>query len=79
MFKGSFTALITPFKGGKVDEDAFARLVDWQITEGTPGLVPSIVDVADVAVSAIGMVPPSLLLRAARQQRAPKRQASAAS
>ncbi len=40
MFKGSFTALITPFKGGKVDEDAFARLVDWQIAEGTHGLVP---------------------------------------
>ena len=40
MFKGSFTALITPFKDGKVDEDAFARLVEWQIAEGTHGLVP---------------------------------------
>jgi 4-hydroxy-tetrahydrodipicolinate synthase len=40
MFKGSFTALITPFKGGKVDEDAFAKLVEWQIAEGTHGLVP---------------------------------------
>jgi 4-hydroxy-tetrahydrodipicolinate synthase len=40
MFKGSFTALITPFKNGKVDEDAFSRLVDWQIKEGTHGLVP---------------------------------------
>ena len=40
MLKGSFTALITPFKGGKVDEDAFARLVEWQITQGTHGLVP---------------------------------------
>lgn len=40
MFKGSFTALITPFKGGKVDEDAYARFVDWQIREGTHGLVP---------------------------------------
>ena len=40
MFKGSFTALITPFKNGKVDEDAFAKLVDWQIAEGTHGLVP---------------------------------------
>ncbi len=40
MFKGSFTALITPFKGGKVDEDAFAKLVEWQIKEGTHGLVP---------------------------------------
>ena len=40
MFKGSFTALITPFKDGRVDEDAFARLVEWQIAEGTHGLVP---------------------------------------
>jgi 4-hydroxy-tetrahydrodipicolinate synthase len=40
MFKGSFTALITPFKDGKVDEDAFVRLVEWQIAEGTHGLVP---------------------------------------
>jgi 4-hydroxy-tetrahydrodipicolinate synthase len=40
MFKGSFTALITPFKGGKVDEDAFKRLVEFQIKEGTHGLVP---------------------------------------
>jgi 4-hydroxy-tetrahydrodipicolinate synthase len=40
MFKGSFTALITPFKGGKVDEAAFKRLIDWQIAEGTHGLVP---------------------------------------
>jgi 4-hydroxy-tetrahydrodipicolinate synthase len=40
MFKGSFTALITPFKGGKVDDGAFQRLVEWQIAEGTHGLVP---------------------------------------
>ena len=40
MFKGSFTALITPFRGGKIDEKAFERLVDWQITQGTHGLVP---------------------------------------
>ena len=40
MLKGSFTALITPFKNGKVDEKAFERLVDWQIAEGTHGLVP---------------------------------------
>ncbi len=38
--KGSFTALITPFKDGTVDEDAFRRLVDWQLSEGTHGLVP---------------------------------------
>jgi 4-hydroxy-tetrahydrodipicolinate synthase len=40
MFKGSFTALITPFRNGKVDEKAFQSLVDWQIREGTHGLVP---------------------------------------
>ncbi len=40
MFKGSFTALITPFKNGEVDDQAFTRLVEWQIEEGTHGLVP---------------------------------------
>ena len=40
MFKGSFTALVTPFKDGKVDEASFERLVEWQIAEGTHGLVP---------------------------------------
>ena len=40
MFKGSFVALITPFRNGKVDEKAFKRLVEWQIAEGTHGLVP---------------------------------------
>jgi 4-hydroxy-tetrahydrodipicolinate synthase len=39
-FKGSITALITPFKDGKVDERAFQRLVAWQIDQGTHGLVP---------------------------------------
>jgi len=39
-FRGSFTALITPFRGGSVDEEAFRRLVEWQIAEGTHGLVP---------------------------------------
>ena len=34
------TALVTPFKDGKVDEAAFAALVDWQIAEGSHGLVP---------------------------------------
>jgi 4-hydroxy-tetrahydrodipicolinate synthase len=38
--KGSLTALVTPFKNGKVDEDAFRALVDWQIAEGTQGLCP---------------------------------------
>jgi|SRR5208337_1759734 len=40
MFKGSFTALITPFDGGEVDYDAFSRLVEYQIEAGTHGLVP---------------------------------------
>ena len=40
MFKGSITALLTPFKGGKVDEKAYQSFVDWQIKEGTHGLVP---------------------------------------
>ncbi len=38
--KGSITALITPFKNGAVDEEAFRRIVNWQIAEGTEGLVP---------------------------------------
>ncbi len=41
MFKGSFTALITPFRNGKLDEDAFRRFIEWQIGEGTHGLVPA--------------------------------------
>ena len=39
-FRGSFTALVTPFKNGSLDEAAFRGLVDWQIAEGTHGLVP---------------------------------------
>jgi 4-hydroxy-tetrahydrodipicolinate synthase len=39
-FKGSITALITPFKDGKVDVPAFQKLVEWQIDQGTHGLVP---------------------------------------
>lgn len=40
MFNGSYTALVTPFRDGAVDEDAFVRIVEWQIREGTHGLVP---------------------------------------
>ncbi|MCK8485167.1 4-hydroxy-tetrahydrodipicolinate synthase [Aliiroseovarius sp. S2029] len=40
MFKGSLPALVTPFKDGAVDFDALKRLVDWQISEGSHGLVP---------------------------------------
>jgi 4-hydroxy-tetrahydrodipicolinate synthase len=39
-FRGSFTALVTPFKNGTVDEGAFREHVEWQIAEGTNGLVP---------------------------------------
>jgi 4-hydroxy-tetrahydrodipicolinate synthase len=39
-FRGSFTALVTPFKNGSVDEGALRGLIEWQIAEGTNGLVP---------------------------------------
>ena len=40
MFKGSITALITPFKNNKVDEDKFRDFIEWQISEGSLGFVP---------------------------------------
>jgi len=40
MFQGLFTALITPFKNGKIDERAFQSLVEWQVKEGVHGVVP---------------------------------------
>jgi 4-hydroxy-tetrahydrodipicolinate synthase len=40
MFKGCFTALVTPFKNGVVDEDALRRLVAFQLENGVAGLVP---------------------------------------
>lgn len=40
MFKGSMTALITPFRDGAVDEKAFAEFVDWQLAEGTHAVIP---------------------------------------
>lgn len=40
MFTGSIPALITPFSNGHVDEKAFQSLVEWQIAEGSDGLVP---------------------------------------
>ena len=40
MFKGSIPALVTPFRDGAVDEAAFEAFVDWQIGEGSAGLVP---------------------------------------
>lgn len=39
-FRGSFPALITPMKNGEVDEQAFRDFVNWQIAEGSHGLVP---------------------------------------
>jgi 4-hydroxy-tetrahydrodipicolinate synthase len=39
-FTGSYTALVTPFRQGAVDERALQELVAWQIAEGTEGLVP---------------------------------------
>lgn len=40
MLQGIYTALITPFKNGQVDEKAFAELVEWQIEQGVHGIVP---------------------------------------
>lgn len=40
MFKGSITALITPFKGGEIDWSAFDHCIEWQIENGTHGVVP---------------------------------------
>lgn len=40
MFKGSITALVTPFRDGAIDWKAFEAFVDWQVTEGSHGLVP---------------------------------------
>ena len=39
-FRGSMTALVTPFSNGAVDEAAFRALVAWQIAEGTTALIP---------------------------------------
>ena len=40
MFKGSITALVTPMQNGSLDEPAFRAFVEWQIREGSHGLVP---------------------------------------
>ncbi|MGY0778202.1 4-hydroxy-tetrahydrodipicolinate synthase [Azospirillum argentinense] len=40
MLYGSIVALLTPFKNGKVDEAAFQSFVEWQVAQGTHGLVP---------------------------------------
>ena len=40
LFTGSYTALLTPFKNGEVDYEAYRNLIDFQISNGTDGLVP---------------------------------------
>ena len=40
MFKGSFPALVTPFKDGALDLDTLKKLVNWHVAEGSHGLVP---------------------------------------
>ena len=40
MFKGSITAMVTPMREDAVDEDALRSFIDWQIAEGSHGLVP---------------------------------------
>lgn len=39
-FRGAFTALVTPFKNGEVDEESYRRHIEWQIEQGINGLVP---------------------------------------
>lgn len=40
MFKGSITALVSPFKGNNLDLEAFEKFINFQITNGTNGIVP---------------------------------------
>ncbi|MBW2129072.1 MAG: 4-hydroxy-tetrahydrodipicolinate synthase [Deltaproteobacteria bacterium] len=40
MFQGSIVAIVTPFKNGKVDEDAYRELIEFQIENGTSAIVP---------------------------------------
>lgn len=39
-FVGAFTALVTPFRNGRVDEERYREFIEWQITQGINGLVP---------------------------------------
>ena len=39
-FSGAYTALVTPFKNGALDETRYRRLIEWQIEQGINGLVP---------------------------------------
>ena len=38
MFKGAITALVTPFKNGEIDEEAYRNLIEWQIEQGIDDL-----------------------------------------
>jgi len=40
MFKGCFVAIVTPFKGGEIDEDTFRQLIQFQLEKGVDGIVP---------------------------------------
>ncbi len=40
MFEGSIVAIVTPFKGGKIDEKALGDLIEWHISNGTNAIVP---------------------------------------
>ena len=40
MFRGTYTAIVTPFKEGAIDESALAQLIEWQIESGITGIVP---------------------------------------
>src|SRR6202023_572674 len=41
MFTGTYTAIVTPFKNGQVDEIAFRKLIQFQIDNGVDGIVPT--------------------------------------
>jgi len=40
MFKGCYVAIVTPFKGGEVDEDSFRKLIRFCLEKGVDGIVP---------------------------------------
>ncbi len=40
MFKGAIVAIVTPFKNGRIDEEALRKLIEFQIEGGTSGIVP---------------------------------------
>ncbi|MGC8805373.1 MAG: dihydrodipicolinate synthase family protein, partial [Candidatus Ratteibacteria bacterium] len=40
MFTGSIVAIVTPFKNGKFDKESFRKLIEFQISNGTDGIVP---------------------------------------